>query len=183
LRILFLDVDGVLNGHDWHEGAQSNTLRHGCIDQLSRVLAETGCRIVLSSAWRYLIHGRAMTTRGFEALLRSHGACGVVNKIVGATCRDEECSHCGHRHTKRKPAAPNADGYYVCRRCDRPSSRADQVSRWLREHGEVVCLGRYVVLDDSDYGFAAAGHPFVQTDGAYGLTAADADQVIALLTS
>ena len=87
-RILFLDIDGVLNGHEWDEGAGSNRIRYHCIRHLNRVIAETACKIVLSSAWRYMIHGGAMTMNGFDYLLRTHGTCGA--RVVGITLKDEE---------------------------------------------------------------------------------------------
>src|SRR5262245_22677615 len=55
-RVLFLDVDGVLN----HEAAFT-TMKLGpapidpaCVAQLDRVVEATGAKIVLSSAWRNL---------------------------------------------------------------------------------------------------------------------------------
>lgn len=53
--VLFLDVDGVLN----HRGCflpsrQGGPLDHDAIKRLQRVVAETHCRIVLSSTWRKL---------------------------------------------------------------------------------------------------------------------------------
>ncbi len=51
------------------------------------MLGETGCDIVLSSAWRYLVHEKAMTLGGFECLLRSHGV-ECRHKIVGLTRKD-----------------------------------------------------------------------------------------------
>jgi hypothetical protein len=37
------------------------------------------------------------------------------------------------------------------------------------------------VVDDLDLGIREAGHPFVQTDGAVGLTVADAERLVELL--
>ncbi|MDE2100904.1 MAG: hypothetical protein KGL39_26900 [Patescibacteria group bacterium] len=187
IRILFLDVDGVLNGHDWHEGARSNTLRKDCIEQLSRILKETGCRIVLSSAWRYLIHCGAMNHLGFEAMLRSHGASGIVGKIVGVTRKDEHCCHCGHRHRNGRSMLWDPNGYAVCKKCRKPSTRGDQISAW--SYGEALvptCPSEgersvIVALDDDDFGITAAGIPLVKTNGACGLTKKDADRVIKIL--
>lgn len=86
--LIFLDIDGVLNGHSWNDAAQSNTIDRECVTHLNRILRETGAGIVLSSAWRYMIHGGAVTTTGFEYLLRTHGV--RLCKIVGITPRDEE---------------------------------------------------------------------------------------------
>lgn len=49
MRVLFLDVDGVLNTYDsdGYLNINKNRLRI-----LRRILEETGCRIVVSSTWR-----------------------------------------------------------------------------------------------------------------------------------
>ncbi len=86
--LIFLDMDGVLNGHDYDPSAKSNTILRSCVDRLNRVLEETDARIVLSSAWRYMLIGKAMSLRGFDYLLRTHGV--IADRLIGATCADEE---------------------------------------------------------------------------------------------
>lgn len=88
LKVLFLDVDGVLNGHEWLDDAQSTEIRRDCVLRLNRVLRETGAKVVLSSAWRYMVLDGAMTVRGFECLLRTHGVVGL--DIIGITPADED---------------------------------------------------------------------------------------------
>jgi len=87
-KILFLDIDGVLNGHEYNTDAESNTIKHECVKHLNRILAETQCELVISSAWRYMIHGGAMTLQGFGYMLRTHGVKNV--KIVGITEKDTQ---------------------------------------------------------------------------------------------
>lgn len=77
MRVIFLDIDGVLNGHDWDEDAASNRIRPECVAMLNRIVSATGAQIVLSSAWRYMILKGAMTRLGFDYLLRTHGGCGL----------------------------------------------------------------------------------------------------------
>jgi hypothetical protein len=177
-RVLFLDIDGVLNNHAVLKAAGCCGIDRGCVAQLNRIIRAAEPSIVLSSAWRYILHGKDMTLRGFEYLLRTHGAAGIHGRIVGCTCRDEDCAQCGHRHTRRQRPNVDDEGRYVCRRCERPSSRGDQINYWLREHGPV---SRYVVLDDGDFGIREAGHPFVQTDGTKGLTVHKASVAIRML--
>lgn len=87
--VLFLDIDGVLNGHEYDREAESSTLRPALVARLNRVLRETGCAIVLSSAWRYMVLNGAMTLNGFGYLLRTHGVR-VGASLVGATGRDPQ---------------------------------------------------------------------------------------------
>lgn len=99
--IIFLDIDGVLNRHDYNAEAESATLCRECVAAFNALLHATGAHVVLSSAWRYMIHGGAITPRGFEYLLRTHGVTSKI-KIVGVTVKDE--------HTPR---------------------RVEQIQRWL----------------------------------------------------
>lgn len=72
MKILFLDIDGCLNGHDYDKQSESSWIKPECVTQLNRVLDITGCEIVISSAWRYMILNGACTIRGFEYMLRTH---------------------------------------------------------------------------------------------------------------
>lgn len=150
--IVFLDVDGVLNGHQFLVEAKSCKIDPECVRRLNRLLRETDARIVLSSAWRYMVHGHAMTLGGFQYLLRTHGMIGSLNGcdnlIIDLTCRDEDLA-------------------------DRP----DQIRAWLESHPSAD--RRYVVLDDGD--FVWRDMAVVRTDGSVGLTDADVDRAIALL--
>lgn len=71
-KVLFLDLDGVLNGHEYDSQAESCTIKPECVEHLNKVLYVTGCNIVISSAWRYMVLNGAMTLKGFEYLLRTH---------------------------------------------------------------------------------------------------------------
>jgi hypothetical protein len=168
VKVLFLDIDGVLNGHEWDDEAKSCNIRRECVKHLNRVVRETGCRIVLSSAWRYMIHGGAMTLTGFAYMLRTHGLTGATRLIIGLTRKDDE----------------SVDP--IDRKLD---ERARQIKDWLEWWNEDAQIRasvgldnatRFVAVDDEDHGFAAHGIPAVITDGGKGMTDADADRVIAM---
>lgn len=87
MRILFLDIDGVLNSADW-----VHTRPHiacdlcernacwfdpACVERINKVIATTDARIVVSSSWRV---GR--TVSELRAILRGHD---VVAEIISAT--------------------------------------------------------------------------------------------------
>lgn len=71
--LLFLDIDGVLNGHVRWPGSDYCGIKYECMERLNFLLALTQARIVISSAWRYQMIRCDMTTKGFDNLLRSHG--------------------------------------------------------------------------------------------------------------
>lgn len=59
MKVLFLDVDGVLNNECYFMylaergyGVPMEALDPDCLDRLKRIVDRTDCRIVLSSTWR-----------------------------------------------------------------------------------------------------------------------------------
>jgi hypothetical protein len=88
VRILFLDIDGVLNRGGFSAEAQSSSLEAAAVARLNRILADSGARLVLSSSWRYLILDGSLTVGGFDYLLRTHGV--TLGALLGHTCADEE---------------------------------------------------------------------------------------------
>jgi HAD domain in Swiss Army Knife RNA repair proteins len=86
-KVVFLDIDGVLNNHNWSEEAQSCLIIPECVAELNRVLRVTQAKVVVSSAWRYMILGGAMTLRGFSYMLQTHGVRRL--SIVDTTVADE----------------------------------------------------------------------------------------------
>lgn len=77
--ILFLDIDGVLNPMVRKGRAMIDP---DCVEHLNNVITSTGCDIVISSAWRYLVLQGSMTVGGFGYLLQTHG---VINRVIGTT--------------------------------------------------------------------------------------------------
>jgi hypothetical protein len=163
MKLIFLDIDGVLNGHEWDDDAQSCTISRECIRQLNRILKATQARIVLSSAWRYMILGEDMTCRGFQYLLRTHGACGV--RIIDTT--------------RRERLLPSPDSPPDMMRVHPDENRGDIIAEWLAAHDPPEA---YVVLDDDDDQISSQ-HQAVITDSDIGLTETDADRAIQILNA
>ncbi len=154
--LIFLDIDGVLNCHNYDEACESSTINSDCVYRINRVLDATGAMIVISSAWRYMVHGGAMTLGGFGYMLRTHGVR-CKDRIIGLTCIDEEIPE-----------------------------RGQQIRQWLNIHGgdrPYVVIDDGGTEDGrwSDLGINAAGHPVVWTDGRVGLTWDDAAKAIGIL--
>lgn len=87
-KVVFLDIDGVLNRHRFNGLSQSSSIEPECVGHLNRLLVETGAAVVLSSAWRYMLIRGAMTVDGFDYLLRTHGV--IAGRLVSWTCSDED---------------------------------------------------------------------------------------------
>lgn len=159
MKVIFLDIDGVLNGHEFDKLARSCIIKTECVRQFNRIVDATSAKVVVSSAWRYMMlrtddSEPAMTVRGFEYMLRTHGThCDVI----GHTRSDEDMGWNEH---------------------DNPRVRGKLIRRWLAEHGGEV--KRYVTLDD-DTDEVLLSLPFVKINGSIGLTEADADRAIEIL--
>lgn len=84
--IIFLDIDGVLNNHN-------KVVDHYCgidtynVKVFNKLIEALDAKIVVSSAWRYMILRGAMSLTGFSYLLKTHG---VKGDLIGHTCSDEE---------------------------------------------------------------------------------------------
>jgi hypothetical protein len=167
VKVLFLDIDGVLNTHDFCGRAVCGPIHRDKVFRLNTVLFATGARVVISSAWRYIVHRGEANLKGFDWLLRSHGLW--EGRVIGITRPDTMINR--DPHWDGSTPWPQAN------------ERGEQIADWIRlAPGQVgVPVDQYAVVDDLDLGISAAGHPFVKTDGERGLTEADADRLIELL--
>lgn len=169
MKALFLDVDGCLNNHDYCEERKSTTIHRDKVDRLNHALRMTGASIVLSSAWRYLIHRGEMKLQGMEWLLRSHGL--IADKLYSITRPDTMMPKEYDGKREEWPVE---------------NERGQQIADWITDlnTGQLWMeekVTRYVVVDDMDLGITDAGHPFVHVDGAVGLTDADVKRIIFIL--
>jgi hypothetical protein len=116
--IIFLDIDGVLNGHVPTENGY-NTVEKSNAAALNYILDNTDSNVVISSAWRYLIHSGSMTLRGFENLLISHGIK-CSNRVIGLTRRDKDQCECSLK------------------------DRVDAILEWVTDNN----VKKYMIIDD-----------------------------------
>ena len=159
-RVIFVDVDGVLNN-----SSTLSRLRlrgaHGSVDLgqlidpsnlrvLVRVVEATGAVAVVSSSWR-------LRTSQLDTLQSALAECGV--RVVGCT---PELDHTDPR-----------------------ACRAAEIRKWLADHD--ADGAPWVAIDDIDLDCDGCGahrlgpDHFVRTDAERGLVDADADRAIAAL--
>jgi hypothetical protein len=167
MKLLFLDIDGVLNSHQPIDPLiLSSTFDKDKVARLNRVLLATDAQIVLSTAWRYFIHRGEMTLEGMDWLLRSHGV--IAKRLAGFTRADTMIDRPIWTGTQFWPAT---------------NERGQQIAEWIAGQARGDIIQSYAVVDDLDLGISAAGHPFVHTDGKIGITDENADELIRLLVS
>lgn len=89
MKLIFLDVDGVLNRHEAHENGYNGT-HPECVAALNDLLAMApDAKLVIISSWRYLVVTGQMTVQGFESMLLTHGL-NCYGRVYGVTRSDEE---------------------------------------------------------------------------------------------
>ena len=164
MKLLFLDIDGVLNDHSRLPNGLS-TIQPDKSAHLNRILAEVSdCQIVVSSAWRYYVHNKYMTMDGFTMMLQTHGL-NCHGRIHGITDPDPETFH-PDAHEQ-----PFDEQKWYERGL---AWRAVQIAEYWDRHGAPA---RCAILDDLPL-CAAMGGALFQTDKHVGLTAEIADAVI-----
>lgn len=165
MKFLFLDIDGVLNDHSKLENGYCGTDRE-MVSKLNRILdCVPDLHIVVSSAWRYVVHNGESTVKGLEHLLLTHGLK-CHGRLHGVTDPDPETFDHAH-HT-----APFDVEYWKERGL---KWRGDQIRKYCEEHTPSA----FIVIDDID--LPIEPDYFVKIDGSVGLTAADVVDAIALL--
>ena len=156
VKILMVDIDGVLNSHSSRVAA--NNTRQGdygthrawkpeCVAQLKRVIEATGCQIVISSDWRRPENIKALE-EAFEAF--------QLPKWIGVT--------------------PLFKDTYL------PKTRGREIEQWLF-HNSLggMEIESYAIVDDNPWMLESQATHFVQTDDEIGLTESDASDLIFVL--
>lgn len=156
MKIIFLDIDGVLNSHAWLEQQPPFSLREhperaidpDAVQRLNHLTERTGARLVVTSTWRL--------KWGIRALRQI-----FVNADIRGTLLDVTEVFIIARATHRALADP----------------REQEILMWLRQHPEVT---HYVVLDDlANLGVLRDRQVLV--DAASGLTMDNINEALAIL--
>jgi len=153
MKIIFLDIDGVLNSNDYFDKQKENSKAANiCFDmidleavkRLQHIVDTTGAKIVLSSTWRFNYFDK------LKAFFRENG---FTFEIIDRTGRG--CSDC---------------------------VRGNEIRKWLKDNvkqgGPEVEKVNYCILDDDSDMLLWQEDYFVHTDNKHGLT--DDDAVLAI---
>ena len=179
-KVIFLDIDGVLNNHEWAEkywqavrGLSDNMSKEDCegltdltdpvaTNILFDILEKTGAYIVLSSSWRRWSIQETLqefaTTR--HILFRK-----LVPYIVGITAR---------YYGPRKPRGEEIQDFI-----DKLNNNTINRDKYIDKYVSFAKNFKFVIIDDdSDM---LKGQAFVQTNYFKGLITEDANKVIEIL--
>ena len=162
-KILFLDIDGVLNTARWHSQADRSSLQdeYGyrfdpvAVANLKKIVDETSAEIVISSSWKFM---------GLTRIREMWKDRRLPGKVVGIT--------------------PNSVGDEFLLHADLDnmdllSIRGQEIKEWLMPHSDNV--SHYAILDDMNDVLREQEPHFVWIDPEVGLTDKNAMQVIMIL--
>jgi len=159
LRVLFLDIDGVLNHYNTYDGCQPGRIPVApeCMARLNNLVERSGAKVVISSSWRKF----AAWTELAPALARE----GLVAEVIGET-PDLINDPVWLAEWKSR----NGTFYYE------RLERGHEIRQWLADHPEVE---EFVILDDgNDMGVLLPW--LVLTDPLHGLQYRDIDVALGL---
>lgn len=174
MKVLFLDIDGVLNSENWFAyriycvknnmvnilmnfvDTDDRNIKHKltmlddrAIANLNRIIEETGCKVVLSSSWRSSIESENIFT---QDLLKLKGF--------------------------------KYEFYDVTPRLwfsDFSTRRGEEIKFWLDKESEKHEIESFVILDDDSDMLPEQMNNFVHVDGQVGLTDRDVLTAIKIL--
>lgn len=161
MKFIFLDIDGVLNNHTktvtGYGRIQSEPVEH--LNDLLKYIPDA--QLVITSAWRYIVHRKDMTLKGFEYLLLINGIL-CENRVHGVTLPDPdaEISHL------------DKNGWTV----RGLTWRTNQIKQYLVDWN---CVNPWVCFDD----LPLQGLPnFVQINPEHGIQGYDVIKAIEILS-
>ena len=163
IKVLFLDIDGVLNTGWWYSQMDRNTPKdkYGyafdpkSVANLKKILDKTGADIVISSSWK------SFGLLELEDMWKDRGLPGKIIGITPNTVSDEMLLNADLDHMELF------------------SIRGMEINEWLTKNGKHV--SHYVIIDDMDNFLPEQKSHFVQTNPEVGITTEDTERAIMIL--
>ena len=165
MKVIFLDIDGVLNTGWWYTQMDRNTPKDkygyafdpNSVANLKKIIDETGADIVISSSWKSF---------GLSELEEMWQDRGLPGKLIGIT-----------PNSVSDEMLLNADLDHM----ELFSIRGMEIKEWLTNHGKRV--SNYVIIDDMDNMLSEQKPHFVRTNSEVGITNEDAEKAIEIIKS
>ena len=157
MKVIFLDIDGVLNSEEFLKNNQNEMIDRNNVSILKKVIDKTEAVIVMSSAWRFWFDDNMMPKDGYSQCLYDV-LCEFDISLFGKTpdfSTEEIRTQKTFSHVKAK-----------------------EIIAWLSEHGPI---DKYVVLDDLDLKNEEINSHLVRTNVKVGITENDIKRVINMI--
>ena len=168
MKVIFLDVDGVLNSTA--SLMSDDSLEEALLLNLKTLVEKTDAKIVLSSSWRVMFNA-------LRSLMNRLGNLGMF--IFGMTQDGVSWKWAKQHHLK--PSEKYHDVYtnWEGKKFDISTDRGLEIYKWLDEHKDVES---FVILDDEDFDIKNYfPKQLVKTNFNTGLTAADVEAAYKIL--
>lgn len=186
MRVLFLDIDGVLNSHLYWERTKENPdlnvrehystlLDSDALALLNGIVEKTGAVIVISSSWRGA-HTLGAIQRMFKQRGFQYSEC-----IIGATIDSGGYRTPALEEAMKAYEDDSDPPFWYGRALDWENVRlrGNDIQVWLDQVGTAVT--QFAIVDD-DCDMAHLSHRHVRTTYEHGLLPEHCDQLVALLT-
>lgn len=164
-KVVFLDIDGVLNTERQHWHCQMNGIapvdRFGyafdpkAVANLATILTEAGAELVISSSWK------SIGITNIVDLWEERGLPGTIIGITPNTVSDVFLLNADLDNLELMPI------------------RGLEIKEWLAKHGKQV--SHYAIIDDESGMLPEQLSHFVQTNPQFGITKKDAEKIITIL--
>ena len=163
MKVIFLDIDGVLNTGWWYTQMDRNTPKDkygyafdpNSVANLKKIIDETGADIVISSSWK------SFGLSGLEEMWQDRGLPGKLIGITPNSVSDEMLLNADLDHMELF------------------SIRGMEIKEWLTKHGKRV--SQYAIIDDMNNMLPDQQPYFIQTNSEVGITDEDAERAIEIL--
>ena len=162
-KIIFLDIDGVINTKEWHSKMTKDTPKdeYGyafdpiAVANLAHIIDKIGADIVISSSWKF--YG----VPKLREMWKKRNLPGTILDITPNTISDEMLLNA------------NLDEFQlgVC--------RGNEIKEWLSRHEDII--SNYVIIDDFDDMLSEQEDHVVLTESLIGITEWDAEKAIKIL--
>jgi hypothetical protein len=157
MKIIFLDIDGVLNSEVFLRENPNEAIDRNNVSILKKIIDKTGAVIVMSSAWRLWFDDNMMPKEGYSQYLYDT-LCDFSIKLFGKTpdlSTEEIRANKTFSHVKAK-----------------------EIIAWLKENQGI---DNYVVIDDLDLRNDEINTHLVRINGHIGITEEDAMSIIDMI--
>ena len=165
-KVIFLDIDGVLNTERQHDHCVEAELAYidnfgyafdpVSVANLKRIVDETGADIVISSSWKFW---------GLSTMQKIWASRELPGKIIDVTPNNV---------SDEMLLSVDLDLMEL------PAGKGSEIKEWLSTSGSQVT--DYAIIDDLPDMLPEQQSHFVQTDPRSGITENDADRIITILT-
>ena len=165
MKVIFLDIDGVLNTKDW-DCEMSTDCPHdkygvsfdpAAVDNLAHIISQTGAEIVISSSWKFYGLQR------LREMWHDRNLPGTILDITPNSVSDEMLLNA------------NLDEMEL------GAYRGSEIKEWLLKHHSEV--SQYVIIDDYDDMLSEQECHLVITNSDTGISKCDAEKAIIILDS